>query len=379
MRTLRQTIPSPPNTYPLEKITHPDKILFLDIETTGFTAKSSYLYLIGTAYCEKGQWFVKQWFANDYREERKILSAFFQFAMNYTHLIHFNGNNFDLPYLVQKCKQYDLPYTFYRFEGIDIYRRVSPYKSLLPLDNCKLKTIEQFLGIQREDRFSGGELISVYHDYVKNPTDFALQALTLHNAEDIAGMLQILPILAYHDLFIDGLSAQKVQANYYYDLDGQQKQELVMKLTLPTPLPHPFSLSSNNCYFQAQEEEGSLRVPMVEEEMKYFYSNYKSYYYLPEEDTAIHKSVASFVDKSHRTQAMAATCYTKKFSTYLPQWEVVFEPFFKREYHSKELFFELTEDIKKDRQLFSHYASHVLQMMLQHNCLVSSKLPGKNP
>ena len=107
MRTLRQTIPSPPNTYPLEKIAHPDKILFLDIETTGFTAKISYLYLIGTAYCEKGQWFVKQWFANDYREERKILSAFFQFAMNYTHLIHFNGNNFDLPYLVQKCKQYD--------------------------------------------------------------------------------------------------------------------------------------------------------------------------------------------------------------------------------------------------------------------------------
>jgi hypothetical protein len=36
------------------------------------------------------------------------------------------------------------------------------------------------------------------------------------------------------------------------------------------------------------------------------------------------------------------------------------EPFFKRDYDSKDLFFELTDDIKKDRQLFSDYASHVL-------------------
>ena len=106
---------------------------------------------------------------------------------------------------------------------------------------------------------------------------------------------------------------------------------------------------------------------MFEEEMKYFYSNYKSYYYLPQEDTAIHKSVASFVDKNHRTQAMAATCYTRKLSTYLPQWDVLFEPFFKRSYHSKEIFFELTEEMKKERKLFSRYAAHILQMILNCN------------
>ena len=39
------------------------------------------------------------------------------------------------------------------------------------------------------------------------------------------------------------------------------------------------------------------------------------------------------------------------------------EPFFKREYNSKDLFFELTDDIKKNRQLFSDYASHVLNSM----------------
>ena len=104
MRTLRQTIHLPKLNYPLDKIAPLDKILFLDIETTGFTAKSSSLYLIGTAYYEDGKWYVKQWFASNYDEEAQILSAFFSFAMKYTHIIHFNGNNFDLPYLLQNVR-----------------------------------------------------------------------------------------------------------------------------------------------------------------------------------------------------------------------------------------------------------------------------------
>ena len=97
--------------------------------------------------------------------------------------------------------------------------------------------------------------------------------------------------------------------------------------------------------------------------MKYFYSNYKDYYYLPEEDVALHKSVASFVDKEHRTQATAATCYTRKYATYLPQWDIFMEPFFKRDYKSKELFFELTEEMKTDRDFFSRYAQYLLGRM----------------
>ena len=81
------------------------------------------------------------------------------------------------------------------------------------------------------------------------------------------------------------------------------------------------------------------------------------------EDMAIHKSVASFVDKEHRVPATASTCYTRKFSLYLPQWDYLFSPFFQREYKSPLIFFELTEEFKKNREDFSNYASHILQMM----------------
>ena len=100
--------------------------------------------------------------------------------------------------------------------------------------------------------------------------------------------------------------------------------------------------------------------------MKYFYSNYQDYYYLPAEDTAMHKSIATFVDKEHRIQATASNCYTRKKALFLPQWEVLFTPFFKRDYKAKEYFFELTDEFKKSRSGFNMYAEHILTSMYQY-------------
>ncbi len=349
--------------YPLEKLAPLEKILFMDIETTGFTARSSYLYMIGCAYYQAGKWHIIQWMAQNYREEAQVLNAFFDFAKLYNYLIHFNGNNFDLPYISQKCEDLLLPYSFDNFEGVDLYRRISPYKTLLNLPNCKQKSLEKFLGINREDPFSGGELIGIYHDYVTAPTDFSEKSLLLHNFEDIKGMLQIVPILAYYDLFDEGVRAKKVQANSYKDYKGSIRKELLISLAPITPLPQNLSVSANGCYLKVDGNDITLRVPLYNEELKYFYGNYHDYYYLPDEDIALHKSVATFVEKDHREQATARNCYTRKNSSYLRQWEVLFTPVFKRDYDEKELYFELTDEMKRDRNVFSQYANHILTMI----------------
>ena len=349
--------------YPLEQIAPLSDILFLDIETTGFSAKTSYLYLIGCVYYQDSVFHTIQWLAQKTDEEVDILKAFFDFAGSFSYLIHFNGSTFDLPFILQKCTQYGLNHTFAHFTCIDLYKQISACKSILKLPNNKQKTLENFLGIDRKDRFTGGELIAFYHDYVKLPNEQAQAILLLHNHDDIMGMLHILPLLAYHDLIVKEVHTRKVQANYYRDLNGCQRMELLMWLTLPASLPRPVSAAANNCYFSANGMEATLKVPVLEEEMKYFYSNYKDYYYLPEEDVALHKSVASFVDSEHRIQATAATCYTRKYSQYLPQWGLFREPFFKRDYKSKEFFFELTEEFKHDRAAFTDYANHVLAMI----------------
>ena len=363
MRTNNQAYKNFTIQYPLERITPLDKVLFVDIETTGFTAKNSYLYLIGAAFYQAGSWRIRQWFADRPEEESSLLEEFFAFAQNYTHLVHFNGNNFDLPYLLQKCNQHQLTYNFDNFTGIDIYKRVAPYKFFLHTPNCKQKTLEDLMGIDREDIYTGGELIGLYHEYVKNPQEDACHFLLLHNMDDMKGMLQILPLLAFYDLFNSPIKVRKVQANSFVDYHGHNRKELLMKLELPTRLPFTISTLSNGCYFSGEAAAGILKVPVYEEEMKYFYSNYKDYYYLPTEDNALHKSVASFVNKEHRVQANAATCYTRKYAVYLPQWDIFSEPFFKRDYKSKDLFFELTDEMKTDRSFFSRYAQYLLGKM----------------
>jgi hypothetical protein len=240
---------------------------------------------------------------------------------------------------------------------------MSPYKYFLKLPNCKQKTLEQYLGINRKDVFSGGELISIYHEYVKNPSEFCEKSLFLHNADDLRGMLEILPMLSYYDMLNGSVKARKVQANSYKDYNGNRFKELLITITLSSPLPKAVSASANNCYFHAEGSEATIKVPIYEEELKYFYSNYQDYYYLPAEDIALHKSVATFVEKAHRVQASASNCYTRKMSQYLPQWDILFEPFYKKEYKSHELFFELTDEMKRDRTAFTAYANHIMSMI----------------
>ncbi len=352
--------------YTFEEPIKEEEILFFDIETTGLLAKSSNLYLIGIAFKTDNNWEIQQFFAENPTEESAVIASFFDFAKGFKYLIHFNGNHFDLPYITQKCELLSLPYNFDNFSGIDLYRRISPYKYFLKLPNCKQKTIEYFMGIGREDMYTGGELIKIYNDYVNVPSDEHLNLLLLHNLEDMQGMLNIVAMLSYGDLFNGKIRAKKVQINSYQDINGILQKELLMKLHLQFPLPVATSFMSNNCYFTGNLDGATIKVPLYEEEMKYFYTNYKDYYYLPEEDMAIHKSVGAFVDNDCREKATAANCYTRKYAVYLPQWSYVFEPFFKRDYHSSELYFELTDELKADRDAFTEYAQHILDMMLNN-------------
>lgn len=363
MAIINNSVENPKSLYPIDTLAPQKDILFIDIETTGFSAKTSKLYLIGCMFWDNG-YKTKQFFAEEYSDEKTLLEDFFDFAITYKVLIHFNGNNFDIPYLLQKCREFSLDYSFDKFIGIDIYKRISPYKNFLKLENCKQKTLEAFLKIDREDKFSGGDLIGIYHEFVKTKDEDLKKFLLLHNYEDLTGMLGLLPILAYQDLFTHELKVTKVSANYYTDESGQSRNEIMMIVDLPSSLLTPVSFLYDKCYFSGAGNQGMIKVPLYEEEMKYFYANHSDYYYLPNEDIALHKSVAAYVDKNFRVQAKANNCYTRKTAKFLPEWDALITPFFKRSYEDKDLFFELTDERRTDREMFNDYASHVLNHMV---------------
>ncbi|NTV77760.1 MAG: hypothetical protein HGA25_01105, partial [Clostridiales bacterium] len=125
MKIIKSSLLYTESAYPLSKLSDPEKILFLDIETTGFSAVNSYLYLIGCITIQNKTAELTQFFADSYEDEEMILRAFFAFSKSYSFLIHFNGNQFDLPFLLQKAKQYNLSDNFDSFTGIDLYKRIS--------------------------------------------------------------------------------------------------------------------------------------------------------------------------------------------------------------------------------------------------------------
>ena len=79
--------------------------LFYDIETTGLSRNSTFLYLIGAVAYEGNNWQMYQWMIENEEEEPELLKAFAVFLQDFSCTIQYNGDSFDQPYLplLQSC------------------------------------------------------------------------------------------------------------------------------------------------------------------------------------------------------------------------------------------------------------------------------------
>lgn len=309
-----------------------ESLLFFDIETTGFSAANTKLYFIGCMYYKNDSWQVGMWFNDDGNSENELLRSFIEFSKQYQVLIHFNGEGFDIPYLNQKREQYGIPEDLSHLESIDLYKWVRPYKKVLNLPNLKLKTIEHFLHIDREDTYSGGELIAVYDKYLRTREDSLFQLLFTHNYEDIRNMLDTSGIAYFKDLF-EGTITEPV-----LHLHGDS-----VKLSFLAPLPQKLSLNKHQTYLTADGEHVTLTIPVMNGELKYFFQDYKDYFYLPVEDTAIHKSVAVYMDKNYRQKATKQNCYQKSTGSFVPTYNYPAEKSFGSSYADRNSYMEISQ------------------------------------
>ena len=339
-----------------------NETVFFDIETTGFSAKNTKLYMIGVLYLHKetNTFHSTQWFLDDYKDESLLICEFINFVKQYNCLIHYNGQGFDIPYIEAKCKYYNIIFDFSAFKHIDLYKIASPLKNVFKTENLKQKTMELFFDVNRQDIFSGGDLISVYFDYMETKNEQSLTSLLLHNYEDITGMITLLNILSYSYIFEEEYDLKSLTVNSYTSPDSCQKKEAVFEFTLHTSVPKRISFGQQEFYVTAFANKLKIKIQIYTNELKFFYRNYKDYFYLPEEDISVHKSVAFYVDKNYRTKAKAANCYSKKTGQFLPQYDEIISPYFKIDYYDKKMYFEMTPEFMNNIEEIRNYINHVL-------------------
>jgi len=297
--------------------TDPEKLLFFDIETTGLSPHASSLYLIGMLYFRDGKTVFRQLFVEHLGEELPVLRAFFSFARDFDTLIHFNGDTFDIPYLETCAAQYSLACPLRELGSIDILKAVRRERKLLGLENCRQKTVERFLGIDREDIYGGGELIPVYQAYEKDNDPQKEHLLLLHNEEDVCGMPSLLPILSYRLLNREeGPEVPFLLEENYSSRSGELRY---LALRFPFRFPKEVRWKTESdlelCF---SGDTLKLTLPQYIGELKYFYPNYRDYFFLPKEDRAVHKKLAAYVEKPYKEPATPDTCYTKMQGTFLP-------------------------------------------------------------
>lgn len=341
--------------------------LLYDIETTGLNPKASQLYLLGILLFHKENSELIQYFAESVRDEEEILEQFFQLCQTKKVLISFNGEGFDNRFIEAMAKSYGKLPLHLNLKQLDLFKLIRKRKKFYGLESASLKSCERFLGIYREDRCSGGELISVYQDYLQNKNNEKKNLLLLHNREDIQNLPALFSFLAYENIFQGNIHFQRAELlvrdemkekNYNHqkdnslqikDLELEERQIsqtsviLCLRFSLPSSVPVPLTLTPKNFLLEIKETSLCLTVPLYQGELCYFFKDYKDYEFIPSEDRVVHKSLAAMYPKEMREKAKASTAYQKMKTSFLPVFQEK-EKVFKKTYQDKQCFIPFKEN-----------------------------------
>ena len=199
-------------------------------------------------------------------------------------------------------KEFKLNASFDRYEHLDLYQILKPYKNLWGLKNFRQKNLEEYLGFHRTDKLSGKKLIKTYQNYLEKGDTKDKEAVLLHNREDLLGLRNIYSLMSYPAL----LDGKFTLSSYSIEND-----EFHAYLNLDHEVPVCGNYKKSGICLTLKHSNAVLTYPLDDGHLKHYHRDYKNYYYLPMEDLVIHKSMKSFVDTSSLVRADKDNCYSK--------------------------------------------------------------------
>lgn len=174
----------------------PKRIVFLDIETTGFS--NTPLFLIGLLYFDGSQLNIEQLFARHYSEEINLLTYFSEFIPSFKVMVTFNGKTFDIPFIKNRMI-YHRKFIKRIPIHIDIlYHSRRRWRGKTP--DCKLQTLEYYVcGRQRIDDIPSALVPEVYREFVHTGKTEFLKNVFYHNALDLITLCELTITLISED------------------------------------------------------------------------------------------------------------------------------------------------------------------------------------
>ncbi|MDR0470327.1 MAG: ribonuclease H-like domain-containing protein [Nitrososphaerota archaeon] len=153
----------------------------VDIETLGLSERP--IILLGIAKPTKNHICTTQFLLRDIPDEPSAIYALIAQLDPNLSLITYNGKSFDIPYIKQRLAYYGLDGYIdnTNFDILHFTRRALKPK----LTDCKLETVERYLGIKRDINIPGALVPHFYDTYLRTKNAGPLVPIVEHNRQDL--------------------------------------------------------------------------------------------------------------------------------------------------------------------------------------------------
>ena len=288
-----------------------ERLLFFDIETTGFSPKSNMVYLIGLSFINEEKKLCSiQFLAEGIDDEKELLLAFLGrlSASSDMLLCGYNIKSFDIPFLNARLQKYELPSIALKWR--DLFSDVKKLSNIFPMKGRRLRDVEAFLGIFREDDKSGGELIGVFFEYALHHEKENEEKLLYHNLSDTQNLFPLLVLDEFKKLFSPAISVEKVilNDNNSVSLSGSSGINVFS----------PFSIRTGDFLFTFKENRIKGTINFSHCKMKHYLPDPKSYVYLIEEEKIIPKALSASLEKDRFRKPLKEECYAEEEGDFFP-------------------------------------------------------------
>jgi uncharacterized protein YprB with RNaseH-like and TPR domain len=171
----------------------PDRLAFLDTETTGLSGGvGTLVFMVGLGRFEGEAFALYQLFVDDPANEPECLAALDALLDGCEGLVTFNGRAFDVPLLFNRYVLARRPTPLMALPNLDL---LPPSRRLWRrrLDSCALRALEQdVLDVERVGDIPGYRIPQVYRDYLAGLDDADLMARVFeHNRVDVLSLVAL--------------------------------------------------------------------------------------------------------------------------------------------------------------------------------------------